>query len=376
MEAGVGLRVRQVARSTSRLDLSRVPILVLFVVVCALVLFPLGMLVFGSFRTDAPYRASDFTLRGYADIVADPSIIQVLWTSLWLALVRTAGAVGIAVFLAWVVHRTDTPGREALDALLHFRFFIPHIPIILAWILLGSKKGFLNSFATDILGLPQGPFDVFSYAGIILTGILGWSSFLYVFISPAFRAMDASLEESARMSGAGSRLTLLRITVPLLAPAILATTVLAFVRSIGSFESELFLGTPAGIYVLTTKMFVHLKYTPLNYPAGMALAMILLLITLALVFAQWQMLKGREYVTVTGRGYRPRPMQLGRLRWVTLAIVVLFLVVDLVLPLGALIVGSFMSVAGVFLPDSFTLAHYGRVFGDPAFPQVVANTRP
>src|SRR3954471_5123507 len=374
MEAGVGLRVRRVARSTIRLDLSRAPTVGLFVVVGALVLFPLGMLVFGSFRTDAPYRASDFTLRGYADIVADPSIVQVLWTSLWLAVVRTAGAVGIAVFLAWVVHRTDTPGREALDALLHFRFFIPHIPIILAWILLGSKKGFLNSFATDVIGLPQGPFDVFSYAGIILTGILGWSSFLYVFISPACRAMDASLEESARMSGAGSRLTLQRITVPLLAPAILATTVLAFVRSIGSFESELFLGTPAGIYVLTTKMFVHLKYTPLNYPAGMALAMILLVLTLALVVAQWRMLRGREYVTVTGRGYRPRPMQLGRLRWVTLAVVVLFLVVDLVLPLGALIVGSFMSVAGVFLPDSFTLAHYGRVFGDAAFPQVVANT--
>ena len=139
MEAGVGLRFRRVARSTFRPDLSRVPTIALFVVVCALVLFPLGMLVFGSFRTDAPYRASDFTLRGYADIVADPSIVQVLWTSLWLAFVRTAGAVGIAVFLAWVVHRTDTPGREALDALLHFRFFIPHIPIILAWILLGSK---------------------------------------------------------------------------------------------------------------------------------------------------------------------------------------------------------------------------------------------
>ena len=115
-----------------------------------------------------------------------------------------------------MIHRTDTPGRELLDALLHFRFFIPHIPIILAWILLGSKKGMLNSFATDALGLAQGPFDVFSYAGIIVTGILGWSTFLYVFISPAFRAMDASLEESARMSGAGNQRTLLRITVPLL----------------------------------------------------------------------------------------------------------------------------------------------------------------
>lgn len=374
MEASAGLRLRELAQSSLRLNMARLPIVVLFVVVGALVLLPLAMLIFGSFRTDAPYRASDFTGRGYADIFADPSTGQVLWTSLWLSVVRTAGAVGLAVFLAWVVHRTDTPWREQLDALLHFRFFIPHIPIILAWILLGSKKGILNSVLAAVPGLPPEPFDVFSYAGIIVTGILGWTSFLYVFIAPAFRAMDANLEESAQMSGAGNLRTLRRITIPLLAPAILATTVLAFVRSIGSFESELFLGTPAGIYVLTTKMFVHLKYTPLNYPAGMALAMILLLITLALVVAQWQLLRGRSYVTVTGKGYRPRPMPLGRLRWLTFAAVIVFLAIDLVLPLGALILGSVMTVAGVFLPDSFTLAHYQRALLDPGFPQVLSNT--
>jgi iron(III) transport system permease protein len=346
----------------------------LLVIVCFLVLLPLGMLIFGSFRTDAPYRPSAFTLQGYVQTFGDASTYQVLWTSLWLAVARTTGAVGIAVFLAWVIHRTDCPLRGALDKLLYFRFFIPHIPIILAWMLLGSKKGFLNLIATDVLGLSSGPFDVFSYWGIVITGILGWSSFLYVFISPAFRAMDASIEESARMSGATQRTTLLRITVPLLAPAILATTVLAFVRSIGSFESELFLGTPVGIYVLTTKMFVHLKYTPINYPAGMAMAMILLALTILLVVVQWRILGRRDYVTVTGRGYRPHPTQLGRFRWVVFALVVLFLVVDLVLPLAALILGSFMNVAGVVLPDNFTLKHYTQALGDRGFWELFNNT--
>jgi iron(III) transport system permease protein len=106
----------------------------------------------------------------------------------------------------------------------------------------------------------------------------------------------------------------------------------------------------------------------------MAMAMLLLLITILLVVAQWRILGGRDYVTVTGRGYRPRPMQLGPFRWVMFALVIAFLVIDLVLPLGALIVGSFMNVAGVLLPDNFTLKHYERALGDRAFWEVFGNT--
>lgn len=346
----------------------------LLLLIAFLVFLPLFMILFGSFRDGSPFVARHFTLKGYTETFSDTSILKAMWTTIWLAVVRTALAAGLAIFLAWVIHRTDTPGRFWLDKLIYARFFLPLLPMLMAWIfLLSPRSGLINKFGTGVLGLEGPIFNINSYQGIIFTSVLGWAAFLYIFISPAFQRMDMSLEESSRMSGAGQFTTLRRVTVPLLMPAILAVTLMAFIRMIESFETELFLGSRVGIWVFTTKIFFLINGEPPDFPAAMALAMVLVLITFSLVVVQWKLLGRREYVTVTGRGYKPTPMALGRLRWVTFSLVVLYLLIDFILPLGALIFGTFMKISGVF-SAGYTLSNWSRAFSEPLFLRSLRNT--
>ena len=157
--------------------------------------------------------------------------------------------------------------------------------------------------------------------------VTGWATLLAIFLIPAFRNMDAALEESARMCGASPRRTVVRIVVPLLRPAILAAFVLSLTRLLSSFETEVFLGTSSGIYVLTNKIYERMvQIFPRTSRTGMTMAVMLLVITFGLVLVNWRLLGKRDYTTVSGRGYSARPMPLGRLRWVAFGFVVLFFV--------------------------------------------------
>src|SRR5258706_43520 len=181
------------------------------------------------------------------------------------------------------------------------------------------QKGYLNQllrllpmFAGD-----TGPLDIFSYGGLIFVSVTGWATLLAIFLIPAFRNMDAALEESARMCGASPRRTVMRILVPLLRPAILAAFILSLTRLLSSFETEVFLGTSSGIYLLTNKIYERMvQIFPPDFRTGMTMAVMLLVITFGLVLVNWRFLGKRDYTTVSGRGYSARPMALGKLRWV------------------------------------------------------------
>jgi iron(III) transport system permease protein len=194
--------------------------------------------------------------------------------------------------------------------------------------------------------------------------VTGWATLLAIFLIPAFRNMDAALEESARMCGASPRRTVVRILVPLLRPAILAAFILSLTRLLSSFETEVFLGTSSGIYVLTNKIYERMvQIFPPDFRTGMTMAVMLLVITFGLVLVNWRFLGKRDYTTVSGRGYSARPMPLGRWRWVAFAFVVLFFVVTVVLPAVMLIQVSFIRFIGlnVFDPASYTLDNWRRM---------------
>lgn len=344
-----------------------------------LIIYPLFMIYFASFKGGPPGEPSPFTIKGYVDAFSTGDTYKTFATTLWLGAIRAVLSVALAILLAWVVTRTDTPWRNRLEVLVWLNFFVPALPTTMAWILLFSPKtGLVNQAIMKTFNIEWSPFNIYSYGGIIWASVLQWSAILFILIVPAFRGMDASLEESSRMAGATGRTTTWRITVPILMPAILGALMLAFVRLIESFETELLLGFTQGLYVYTTRVWLLLSVVPSDYPQGMALTAVFLIIVAMIVAFQWWLLGRRggasAYVTVTGRGFATRPIHLGKLKWVTFGIFWLYFFITVVLPVATLFMGTFMKLFGVFLEETWTFKHWRGAFMDPRLLASFKNT--
>ena len=204
--------------------------LALTVLVAALVVYPLGMVVFGTFWSAAPGQPGALTLENWTSVLSDPATWEVLLTSLAIAIPRTVLALLLATAFAWCIARTNTPHKRLLEGLLVFMFFLPELPWVLAWMLLGAPNvGLLNQWLGALVPGGEGLIDVYSYGGLIVLGAARSAPVLFLFIHPAFLAMDATLEEAARMAGASGWRTMWRINFPLLLPALLASGILSFV---------------------------------------------------------------------------------------------------------------------------------------------------
>lgn len=361
--------------------LSTVSLILLTAVVGLLTITPIVVALLTAFRTAPLGHEGQWTLEGFVRLLDDPSVSSTIWTSTWLSIVRALLATGLAIVIAWILARSDCPCRNRLEFLFVLSFFFPGLGKLLAWVMLASEQtGYLNLLIRLLPGFNQlatGPLNVYSYGGVIFVSVLAWSTILVVFLLPAFRNMDASLEESARMSGATTWKTLTRVTAPLMRPAIAAVFVLALVRMFSSFDIELFLGTPVGIQVFTTKIYERLvDITPADYAAAFVLVFVLLLITFTLVVMNWLVIGKRDYTTVSGRSYSARPMRLGKLRWVAFGFVALYLLLSLVLPLIVLVQTSFMKLVGFnpLLATSYSVKHWETVLSLEIPRQSIMNT--
>ena len=341
-----------------------------------LIVYPLVMVMFGSFKAGGPLVPSPFSLQGYIDAFSKIMTYTTLWTTLWLGIVRALLCLVIAIGLAWVVTRTDTPWRRFLEVAIWMAFFLPYQPYVMAWIVLaGGKSGMLNFALMNIFPwLESAPLDLYSYGGIIWVTILKWPVVIFILITPAFRGMDASLEESSKMSGASTFTTLRRVTLPVLAPALLAGFLYALIRIMESFEIEMLLGFTEGIFVFSTRVYALISYAPVDYPQGMALSSVFLVMIIGLIIMQWRLLRRREFTTVTGRGFATRPTRLGRFKYVTLGLVLLYIFVAIVMPLGAMIAGSFAKAFGVWGWEHWTLEHWQYSLTHPMVWNAIKNS--
>src|SRR6202000_667267 len=165
--------------------------------------------------------------------------------------------------------------------------------------------------------------------------------YVYMFTSSALRNMDPSLEEAAEISGANAFTTLFSVTFPLIMPAIVSGMLLSFIVMLGIYGITAVLGAPANINVLTTYIFKLTNWSPPLYNTAAAVAIILMVVTGALVYLQQRVVSGRSYATVAGKAFRPRSLDLGPWRWLTLALAVIYLFVVVVLPTLALIITAF-----------------------------------
>src|SRR5262245_56133770 len=366
-EGSIGRQAKpRVGRGGRRaLRLETVLPLGLTALVALLVIYPLAMVVFGTFWSAAPGQPGTLTLDNWATVLSDPTTFEILLTSLAIAVPRTLLALALATAFAWCIARTNMPGKRLLEGLLVFMFFLPELPGVLAWMLLGAPNvGLLNQWLGALVPGGEGLIDVYSYGGLIVLGAARSAPVLFLFIHPALLAMDATLEEAARVAGASAWRTVWRINFPLLLPALLASGILSFVVAMESFEIPQLLGTPAKIFVFTTRIY-DLAYGGhvANFGAAMVLALILLVLTGALIVVQWRLLRGRAYTTVSGRAFKAQPLDLGSGRWVAFAAMLAFFVVFGALPFVVLLLNSFMELSGFISWEMFTTTHWSSALG-------------
>ena len=348
----------------------------LAVVLMALLAYPLALLFIKSFAISRPGQPIVWGLDGWTAAFTDANLAIAIGNTFYLGLVRVAITSALAIFFAWVVTRTDTPFKGFIEVTLWLGFFLPLLPMTMGWILLlDPYYGLINKFLTAAFALSQPPFDIYSYWGIIWCHLAFSTSVRFLLMTPAFTAMDAALEDAARTSGSSNLGVLMRITIPILAPAILASTALGFIRSLESLEIEMVLGIPAGIYVVPTKIWDYIHWEPPLYERATALCSIFLLFIFLLIWLHRTYLRGREFTTVTGRSYMVRTFPLGRWRWVTCGFCMLFIFVMIILPLLTLVMGTFMEFFGNFdVENTWTVRHWTDVFTDPVFLRSLKNT--
>jgi iron(III) transport system permease protein len=341
---------------------------------------PLAFLLWQSFRTpQTAAAASAFTLGNYAAAYANRETLRLFWTSLQFASGTALFAFVVGATLAWMNERTNTPFKAIFFALSLIPLVIPSILFTVAWILLASPQiGIINLVAQGWLGLEQAPFNIYSVGGMIWVDGLHYSPMAFLLMSAAFRAMDPSLEESATMSGANVLQVAWRVTLRLVWPAIVATLLILFVRAIESFEVPALLGLPSGIVVFTAAIYQAVHRYPSQVGLASAYAVALLAMTTAGVyFVSRLSSQGSKYATMTGKGFRPRQLDLGGWRWATAAIFVVYFCLIVVLPFAVLLWSSFQrfySVPSMAALQNLTLDPYRFILSYPNLGRSVVNS--
>ncbi len=339
---------------------------------------PLLFLLAGSFNLAPPTKEAIYGLGNWTRAFSDPGTVEALWMSFVLSVVRLIPAMALSVFVAWLIARTDMPGGKAIEACCWVAYFVPDFPLILAWILLLDPNfGFINTILKSLPFIDAPMVNPYSFWGIVWVHTsTGGIWFKVMLLVPVFRRLGAALEEAARVAGANTATMLWRITLPVLSPMILAVSVLSFIRGLQSFNTELLLGTPAGLYVYSTRIYDYLQREPRAYGEATALGSVFLLVLAILLYFYWRYLSGgRKFTVVTGQGYSTLRVKLGKWRYPALAGCILYIVVMMLLPLVFLVIGSFMRRYGFFhIASPFTLAHWYNLFADPIFLQSLKNS--
>ncbi len=349
-------------------------------VVAILALVPFSFMIWQSFHTpETSSTPSTLTLGNYVTAYTNPETVAIFWNSVKFALGGSALAFVIGTALAWMNERTNTPMRRLFFALSIVPLIIPSILFTISWIMLASPKiGLLNMVAQSLFGLDQPPFNIYSMWGMIWVDGLHYSPMAFLLMSSAFRAMDPSLEESAVMSGSSVLSTLYRITLKLVFPAILATVLTLFVRAIESFEVPALLGLPAGIQVFTSAIYQAIHQYPSQIGLAAAYSVILLVLTTGGIYVQARIsASGNKYATMTGKGFRPRTIDLGGWRYFTMGIFIVYFLLIVVLPFLVLLWSSlqkFYAPPSMAALQNITLDGYRYILGSSTVRTAVVNS--
>ena len=367
---------RPVPRRAPRWHMPSPGMMILIALVGFLVLTPLALMILNSFQTARPGQPIVWGLEGWVKAFTTPGIVNAMTNTFTLAITRQAIALLIGSFFAWLIARTDLPMKGTLEFFFWLSFFLPALPETMGWILLlDPKYGLLNQGLIDLGVVSQPLFNIYSFWGIVWAHLGGTVSVKVMLLAPAFRNLDAVLEEASHISGASTTRTFFRIVLPVMMPAILVTTILGMIRSLEAFEIELLLGTPIGLQVYSTKIHELVTWEPPQFAPAMALSTLFLGVLLLMVALQRRYIANRNYETITGRGFSIRPTRLGSWRYPAFALVLVFALIITVVPTVLLLAGTFMKLFGFFnIADPWTLDNWRATLGDPVLLRSLWNT--
>ncbi|HZT51852.1 MAG TPA: iron ABC transporter permease [Stellaceae bacterium] len=345
---------------------------------------PLFVLIASSVNASGahlPFETGVVTLANYAAVLGDPSTYRLLGNSAVFAIGSTVLGLAIAVFFSWLIERTDIPARRFLFVAVLIPMAIPNMIYTTSWLQLLDAHTGLVQVTFQQLGVPFPALDILSLGGMIFIQGIALASHAYLLIAAAFQTVDPTWEEQSAISGKGRFATLRRVTLPVLRPALLSVVIFFLMVCIETFDVPGMVGLSAGIQVLSTRIYwaTHPEGGQLpDYGVASALALILVVIAFALIqLYQAQLKRGRRYVTITARGFRPKRVALGGWRLPLLLVALALLFVMVALPLFMLVWRSLLhyyvypSLAALGLVG---LDAYRDLIDEPQVPAAVANT--
>jgi iron(III) transport system permease protein len=355
-------------------------VLTVGLIIAYLSLSPTLMLFYGSFRSKPLGVAGEFTFAHYVSAYSDPLTYQLLFNSFIFAGGSALIATGLATMLAWISIRTNAPFRKVFELTAIVPNIFPPVMLAVAWtVLLSPRTGLINRLLMQLFDLSAAPLNLYSLWGMIFTEALITTPLAFLMVSASLYSMDPSLEESARVAGSNNLQVAWRITFPIIRPALLAAVMLNFVRAIESFDTPAIIALPARIEVFTTKIYREaIGAFPPNQNLAAAYGVSLLLITMSFVYFYRHLTERSErYVTVTGRGYRPILIDLGRWRYPAAGVAGLILTLIFVLPFLVLIYVSFIEyihVPGAKTWSLLTLDNYRNNLTDTRTYRALQNS--
>jgi iron(III) transport system permease protein len=365
-----------VPRRPVRIELAGVICTLLLLLIGLCMLYPIFLVVLHSFQVSDPGLPTIWGLGGWSAAFAEPTLRGSLVNTAVLTVTRQLITIPLAVGIAWLLARTDLPGRGWLEFAFWIAFFLPPLTTTMTWLLLADPHyGLINLFLANLLHTNQGPFDVYSFWGIIWVDVVSISvTIKVILLTPAFRYMNSSFEDASRIAGASSIGTAIRITVPIMAPVIMVVTVLGTLASLQGFEIEQVLGTPKRFFVFSTIIYNLVQNNHPTYAPASALAVFVLVVMFPLVLVQLRTTRRRRYTTVTGQ-FQNALTRLGRARWPLFGAMCLVLATIVGVPVTFALMGTFMKVFGFWnIPEPWTLNNWSIAFHDPAFLSSLQNT--
>lgn len=355
---------------------SRYPVVALMALA---VLAPLALVLYQSLL-NAPFfdKSASAGLDAYRFVFADPDFWSATKNSVIIALGMAVIAVPLGAALAFLMVRSDLPGRAWLEPLILVPVFVSPMVLAFGYVVAAGPVGFYAVWMKTLFGMESAPWNVYSITGIAIIAGLTHVPHVYLYASAALKSLGSDLEEAARMSGAAPWQVALHISLPMVAPALLYAAVLVFFLGFEIFGLPLVLGDPEGHLVLATYLYklTNKLGTP-SYHLMAAVAVCIIGVTIPLVMLQRQLMKNAaRFVSVKGKASRQKPLPLGGWRWLAAALIAFWLFITVFVPLSGIALRSVVDFwgEGVNIREVLTLQHFRTVLEQPTLLRGILNT--
>ena len=327
-------------------------------VAAVLVLYPVFFLFQAALDVGDPQMRPP-TAYGFDNFSGILQYPQILLNTLTVSLAATVMALVFGFVMAWILTRTNVPGRLLFEQLMAVPYYLTPLLGALAWSLLGSpESGFINQIWRALGGAGH-LIDINTAYGIAWVMALFEGSVAFVMIAAVMKSMDPSLEEASQVMGASRLRTMLRVTLPLVVPGVLGAAIFVFAEMLGSFAAALVLGLPSRYYVITTAIYQLVQQYPPKIQVAAAMGVSLFAVMFFMLFLYRRIVMAGSYVTITGKAFRPRVADIGPLRYLLLGVCVLYLLAAVGLPLATLLYASLQKLAVAFpAADNWTLENF------------------